>query len=220
MAAGNLHLTRQALTSNDVSASVLRGDATGLSALLPVDTVGAVDLIVTSPPYGTGTHGQIDHKAFASGTVVKKMHRYSTHKYRHWAQLAHRNLTGLADGLAEVFAACHAVLKPGGAMVIVARPWTHNGFLVDFPSIVTRAAVLTGFETRERCAALLANWDGHRLTAHHSFFRLHNTRRARAKGRPTHLVAHEDILVFGRSLCGQEVQDPHHFSKFGDARRP
>lgn len=197
VAAGNLHLTRQALDNDAVPGTVIRGDATRLTTLLPEDVVGSVDLIVTSPPYGSGTHGLLDRGAHTGGKVVKTMHRYSNHSRCHRAQLAHRNLAGLTDGLAEVFAACHAVLKPDGIMAVAARPWTQDGYLVDFPSIVTRAAVAAGFETRERCTALLASWNGRHLTAHHSFFRLHNTRAARAKGRPVHMIVHEDILVFG-----------------------
>src|SRR6266700_3395687 len=55
-----------------------------------------------------------------------------------------------------------------------------------------RAAGLT---PAERCVALLAGLDGDRLVARPSFFQLDNTRKARARGEPWHLIVHEDLLV-------------------------
>jgi modification methylase len=48
----------------------------------------------------------------------------------------------------------------------------------------------------ERCVALLAGIRGGQLIPRPSFFQLDNTRKARARGEPWHLIVHEDILIF------------------------
>jgi modification methylase len=48
----------------------------------------------------------------------------------------------------------------------------------------------------ERCVALLAGVRGGQLIARPSFFQLDNVRKARARGKPWHLIVHEDVLVF------------------------
>jgi modification methylase len=42
---------------------------------------------------------------------------------------------------------------------------------------------------------LLRSRDGDRLIARPSFFQLDNTRKARARGEPWHLIVHEDLIV-------------------------
>jgi modification methylase len=42
--------------------SVIRGDATTLTALLPKALHGSVDLVLTSPPYGRTMHGRVEHR--------------------------------------------------------------------------------------------------------------------------------------------------------------
>ncbi|MGH8880456.1 MAG: TRM11 family SAM-dependent methyltransferase [Stackebrandtia sp.] len=195
--AGNLHLARGRHPGAD--ATVHLGDAQHLTRVLPQHQHGTVDLIVTSPPYGSRTHGLIHRGTDTGGKVTKTAHRYGRDR-RDRDQLAHRPLSTLLEGLTEVFAGCAAMLTPGGTMVIAARPWTEHGHLLDFPSLVTHTATTAGLEPVERCAALLAAWHTNtaELTAHHTFFRLHNTRTARNAGQPQHLTIHEDILTFRR----------------------
>lgn len=191
--AANLHLARQ--RQPGTTGDIRQGDARHLTTLLPEDLVGTVDLIVTSPPYGSSTHGY--WPAGRAEKLLRTFHRYSKTS-RDRSQLAHRSLSELRDGLAEIFDQCRQVLKPAGCLVVTARPWTHQGELIDLPAMVTACAIRAGLEPVERCAALMGRWDGNQLVPHHSFFRLHLTRQARAGGNPAVLPVHEDVLVFAR----------------------
>ncbi|GAA4921911.1 hypothetical protein GCM10023223_48760 [Stackebrandtia albiflava] len=195
-AAANLYLARQRVPDAPAS-DVITGDARQLPVLLPQDAVGRVKLILTSPPYGQLTHGRVRQNA--QGRILKLSNRYGPHRNDR-SQLAHRGLPALIDGLTEVFTACGQVLAPDGLLVLAVRPWVEQGRLVDFPSMMVDAATTAGLAITQRCAAILARWNHHTQTLepHHTFFALHNTRQARANGRPAHLIVHEDILVFGR----------------------
>ena len=67
---------------------------------------------------------------------------------------------------------------------------------VDFPAAVVEAGRAAGLVPVERCVALLAGVRGGQLIARPSFFQLDAVRKARARGRPWHLIVHEDVLVF------------------------
>ncbi len=109
--------------------------------------------------------------------------------------LAHRTPAGLTDGITTILTACHHLLRPGGTVVITARPWRRHGTLVDLPAAVVTAGTQAGLIPTERCVALLAAIrDGH-LIARPSFFQLHAARKTRAAGTPAHLIAHEDVIV-------------------------
>jgi hypothetical protein len=171
--------------------AVIRGDATRLLSLVPSALTGQVALVVTSPPYGPTVHGLV--RPGAEG-VTKYDNAYNDGTDRD--NLAYRDLTGLADGFAEILRGCHTLLRPGGTVVVTARPWRKKGELVDLPSAVIAAGVRAGLMPTERCIALLAAVrDGH-LVARPSFFQLQAVRKARAGGTPMHLIAHEDVLIF------------------------
>ena len=53
----------------------------------------------------------------------------------------------------------------------------------------------SGFTLHERCVALLAATRDSGLMARSSFFQLVNSRNAFAAGSPTHVTAHEEIVV-------------------------
>jgi hypothetical protein len=110
--------------------------------------------------------------------------------------LAYRDLTGLTDGFTRILAGCKMLLKPGGVVVVTARPWRKHGELVDLPSAVIGAGLRAGLTPVDRCVALLAAVRDGGLVARPSFFQLQQVRRARAAGTPMHLIAHEDVLVF------------------------
>jgi modification methylase len=172
---------------------VVRGDATAILSLLPAALSGQVALVVTSPPYGPTVHGLV--RPGADG-VAKFDNRYNDGSDK--GNLAYRDLTGLADGFAQILAGCHTLLRPGGVVVVTARPWRKHGHLVDLPSAVIAAAVRAGLTPVDRCVALLAAVRGGGLVARPSFFQLQQVRRARAAGTPMHLIAHEDVLVFAK----------------------
>lgn len=174
-------------------ASVIRGDATRLMSLVPKALTGQVALVVTSPPYGPTVHGLVRPGEHG---VVKYDDRYGEDR----GNLAYRDLTGLADGFAQILAGCATLLRPGGIVVVTARPWRKRGALVDLPSAVIAAGLRAGLVPTERCVALLAAVRDGQLVARPSFFQLQQVRKARSSGVPMHLIAHEDVLIFAKAL--------------------
>jgi hypothetical protein len=175
------------------SATVVRGDATILTDLIPAALQGGFALVVTSPPYGPTVHGLV--RPTPDG-VRKSANRYSEERNR--GNLAHRNWPGLLDGFTHILRGCHDLLRPGGIVVVTARPWRRNGELVDLPSAVAAAGIAAGLVPVERCVALLAALRDGRLVPRPSFFQLQQVRRARTAGIPMHLITHEDVLVLHR----------------------
>lgn len=171
--------------------AIIRGDSTGILSLLPAALAGQVALVVTSPPYGPTVHGLV--RPGESG-VAKSDNAYNDGTDK--GNLAYRDLTGLADGFAQILQGCATLLKPGGIVVVTARPWRKAGQLVDLPSAVIGAGLRAGLTPVDRCVALLAAVRDDALVARPSFFQLQAVRKARAAGTPMHLIAHEDVLVF------------------------
>jgi hypothetical protein len=191
IAAANItHARRQGAPGE---AEVVRGDARQLPALLPAGMAGRVALVVTSPPYGRSVHGQVRAVQRAGGGRVEKYdNRYSDDP----ANLAFHCLDGLLAGFTQILTGCAALLRPGGTVVVTARPWRQRGELVDLPGAVIAAGANAGLIPAERCVALLAGLRGQHLIPRPSFFQLDNIRKARARGEPWHLIVHEDVLIF------------------------
>jgi len=180
----------------------VRGDATALTELVPGALRGQVALVVTSPPYGPTVHGHVRPGAHG---VAKTHNRYGEDK----GNLAYRDLRGLVDGFTGILRGCATLLRPGGMVVVTARPWRKNGELVDLPSAVIAAGVDAGLTPLERCVALLAAVRDDGLVARPSFFQLQQVRKARAGGTPMHLIAHEDVIVFSRMASPGPVASRH-----------
>jgi modification methylase len=70
--------------------------------------------------------------------------------------------------------------------------------VVDLPGQLTQLAEAAGMVPYERNAALLVGLRGDRLVPRPSFFQLDRVRKARARGLPLRIIAHEDVLVFRR----------------------
>jgi modification methylase len=103
-------------------AGVIRGDATCLLSLLPATLTGQVALVVTSPPYGPTVHGRVRPSA---GGVTKTDNAYNDGTDR--GNLVYRDLTGLTDGFTQILTGCTTLLRPGGVVVVTARPWRKHG---------------------------------------------------------------------------------------------
>jgi SAM-dependent methyltransferase len=175
------------------TAQVIRGDARQLPALLPPGTAGRAALVVTSPPYGPSVHGQVRaEQRHGGGGVEKYDNRYSHDP----ANLAHHGLDDMLAGFTQILAGCRALLRPGGLVVVTARPWRHRGELVDLPAAVLATGASAGLIPAARCVALLAGLRGGKLIPRPSFFQLDNIRKARRRGEPWHLIVHEDVLIF------------------------
>jgi modification methylase len=153
------------------SGEVVCGDARHLAGLVDPAVRGLVALVLTSPPYGASLHGQV--RTRPGGGVQKSHYRYSTDP----ANLAHQPVVALLDGLARILAEAATLLRPGGIVALTVRPFWAAGELVDLPGEVGRLATRAGLVLFERNVAL------------------DQARRARRRGLPRLVVAHEDLVV-------------------------
>jgi len=174
------------------TAQVVTGDARQLPSLLDAELVGRVALVLTSPPYGSSIHGQVT--ARPGRGVAKYDNTYSPDP----ANLGRVNQAALLDALGEILAGCQSLLRPGGLVVLTARPYRQREQLIDLPGQLSRVAEATGLILYERNAALLVGLRGDQLVPRPSFFQLDRVRKARARGLPLRIIAHEDVLVFRR----------------------
>src|SRR6266566_4798104 len=112
--------------------TVICGDARHLLDLVH-DVRGQVALVLTSPPYGPSVHGQAD--ARPGRGVAKWDYRYSEDP----ANLGRANERVLLGAMEQILAACRVLLRPGGVVMLTARPWRRRGLLVDLPGALVRA---------------------------------------------------------------------------------
>ena len=193
----NLALARDAGTDHE--GRVYRGDARQIAALLPPTYVGQAALVVTSPPYGPSTHGQV---AVSPGKGVQKYHhRYGNTLDRgNLANIGHHRLL---SGFTRILAGLTPFLRPGGHIAITIRPWREHSELIDLPSQILACGLHAGLIPVERCVALLARAAEHELVPRGSFFQRDFIRKQREAGLPLHLISHEDVLVFRTALNRQ-----------------
>jgi modification methylase len=177
-------------------AEVRLGDARRLPELL-ADLAGRVDLLVTSPPYACDA-GVIDKPGWRAGQPLcpKDTLNYS----RDPANLGRARAEGWRAGIAEVLAGCALVLRPGGLLVTVTKNTRRAGHLNDLATATVQLASLAGFAYLQHIVALHAAVRHGGLVARPSFWQLTQTRKARARGEPAHLVVHEDVLVFAKPI--------------------
>ena len=188
LARANLrHATSQGATGHG---EVVCEDARHLPAVVDPAVVGLVALVVTSPPYGASLHGRVT--ARPGQGIAKSHNRYSTDP----ANLAHVGLSGLLDAMGTILAGCRRVLRPGGYLAMTVRPFWHDGRLVDLPGQLVGVGEDAGLVLYERNVALLTGLRGEGLVPRTSFFALEAVRKARARGIPRLVIAHEDLLVF------------------------
>ena len=194
----NLTLAHEAEIEAD--AQVIHGDARQLPTLLPPELLGQVALVLTSPPYGPSTHGQIT--ATPGSGVHKRDHLYGNALDRgNLANIGHHRLL---SGFTKVLAGCAAFLRPGGHVAITVRPWREHAELIDLPSQILACGRQAGLIPVERCVALLARVAEHQLIPRGSFFQRDFIRKQRAAGLPLHLIAHEDVIIFQRAQTPAE----------------
>ena len=174
------------------TATVLTGDARQLPRLVDPDLAGRVTLVLTSPPYGRSLHGQVT--ACPGRGVAKYDDTYSADP----ANLGRISHPALLDAIEEILLGCRQLLRPGGLLVLTARPYRHRDHLVDLPGRLTQVAEAAGLVLYERNAALLVGLREDRLVPRPSFFQLDRVRKARARGLPLRIIAHEDVLLFRR----------------------
>ncbi len=169
---------------------IYTGDSRRLPSLLPPQIRGQVALVVTSPPYGSSTHGHVRTPGPRRGKVRKIHHRYGGSD-----NLAYRDHDTLAEGFTEILKGCRTILRPGGHVVVTARPYRRHGELIDIPGMVVAAGESAGLELVEECVALMAGVRNGLLVPRVSFFQQKNVRDAIANGDPQWLPQHEDVII-------------------------
>ncbi|MFF4237592.1 TRM11 family SAM-dependent methyltransferase [Actinomadura geliboluensis] len=202
MAAGNLcHARSQGAIG---SGHVVHGDARNIAAALGTQA-GTAALVLTSPPYGATTHGQVCTGRDNGGGKIDKSHnRYSTDR----RNLAHRPTAELVAGFGQILTGCAALLRPGGVVAVTVRPFRVAGELVDLPGQVITVGENSGLVLADRFAALLCGLRDGQIVTRASFFQMIESRRLRENGIPAMATAHEDLLVFvpvekGRRTAGE-----------------
>ncbi|WP_306839721.1 TRM11 family SAM-dependent methyltransferase [Catenuloplanes nepalensis] len=188
-AAENIRHTQRAAAPG--RGDIYTGDSTTLPSLLPAALRGRVALVLTSPPYGPSTHGHARTPGPRRGKV-RKIH----HKYGGADNLAYRSHGELADGFTQILAGCLPLLRPGGHVVVTARPYRRAGELVDIPGMVEAAGLAAGLELVEQCIAPICGIRNGVIIPRASFFQQKNVRDAITAGDPQWLIQHEDVAVF------------------------
>jgi SAM-dependent methyltransferase len=177
------------------SALALQGDARRLGRGLLDELQGEVGLILTSPPYGSSTHG---HVRKHPDRVEKRNTRYSKNP----DNLAHlprqpgprTSRPDFASVLVEILAGCARMLHPEqGRLVLTVRPYRDHGALVDLPGQLIELAGQAGLELCSREVALLCGLRDERLVPRASFFQLYHQKAGTIERML--LIAHEDALV-------------------------
>ncbi|WP_378733314.1 TRM11 family SAM-dependent methyltransferase [Nocardia brasiliensis] len=198
------NLDQARATGITCDAAVYTGDARRLDHILPDHCRSTVDLLITSPPYGDSTHGHVKTKPGQG--VQKANHRYGSTLDR--GQLANVGLNRLLSGFTRILSASAAFVRPGGRVVITARPWREHAELVDLPSYIIACGTAAGLEPTERCVALLGRLADGEFIARSSFFQRDFVVKQRRTGLPAHLIAHEDVLVFRRRIAETSSAPP------------
>lgn len=193
LALGNLrHAHTQGATGTP---QLVCGDARNIATIC-APLRGKAALALTSPPYGSYTHGQVrSGRDNGGGSVIKRHHRYSADR----GNLAHQPLPALLDGFGQILAGTATLLRPAGAIAVTTRPIRVKGELVDLPGQVIDTAHRHGLALTGRHAALLAGLRNGGLVSRASFFQMLETGRARDRGIPACVTAHEDLLIFQKA---------------------
>jgi hypothetical protein len=121
------------------------------------------------------------------------------------ANLGHARGGAYEAAMAEIYAACHAVLRPGGRLVVVTKNTRRKGRTLDLAGLTVALASAAGFSYLGHVIALHAAIRDGDLVARPSYWQATQIRHARGRGEPAHLVAHEDVTSFIRVPTPSEV---------------
>jgi hypothetical protein len=115
------------------------------------------------------------------------------------SNLGHARGDAYLAAMADVYAACATVLRPGGFLVLVTKDMRSDGALRNLSGETIRLCQDAGLRYWQRIVGLLATIHDSELVMRPSLWQVLNVRRARAHGERTHVVAHEDVLVFRKA---------------------
>ena len=158
------------------------------------DLAGRVDLVVTSPPYGCDA-GVIDKPAWLAGRRLCPSESLNYSKDR--ANLGHARGDAYAEAMAEIYAACHAVLRPGGRLVVVTKNTRRRGRTARpgrphrLARHARRGSLTSATSSPSTPPSATATSPPARRTG-----RSPRSATPGDRGEPAHLVAHEDVTVF------------------------
>jgi DNA modification methylase len=159
--------------------------------------LGAVDLILTSPPYACEV-ADLNEVGSAGPLRCVETTNYS----RDRRNLGHARGDRYLAAMSGIYRACAAVLKPGGFMVCVTKDMRSGGggALRNLSGETIVLCEEVGLLYWQRVIGLLATVRDDELVMRPSFWQTLHARRRRAKGDRTQVVAHEDVLVFRKPL--------------------
>ncbi len=192
VALGKKNLDRMLAGRQRRRAEIRRGDARRLTEVV-ADLAGRVDLVVTSPPYGCDA-GVIDRRAWLEGGRLCDAGTLNYSADR--KNLGHARGAAYASAMAEVYAGCARLIRPGGHLVVVTKNTRRKGRLLDLAGLSVALCAEAGFSYLGHVIALHAAVRDSELVARPSYWQITQVRHARARGEPAHLVAHEDVCVF------------------------
>ena len=176
------------------SAHIIQGDARNLPQLLATHTTRPPDLILTSPPYACQI-ADLATENLLTGTG--SLRREDTHNYSpDRRNLGHARGNTYLTAMSDVYRACATVLKPGGYLVLVTKDMRSHGSLRNLSGETITLCENLGLHYHQRIIGLLASIRDTQLVMRPSFWQTLHARHAHARGERTHVVAHEDILVF------------------------
>jgi len=174
---------------------LLSGERSGKLARI---ASGAVDLILTSPPYACEI-ADVSTENIVSGRGP--LRRVDTTNYSaDRRNLGHARGSAYLEAMADIYAACATVLKPGGFFVCVTKDLRSDGALRNLSGETIALCEDAGLLYWQRVVGLLATIREGELVMRPSFWQMLYTRRRRALGDRTHVVAHEDVLVLRKPL--------------------
>lgn len=186
---------------------LLNGERSTRAGKLARIASGAVDLILTSPPYACEI-ADVSTENLVSGHGP--LRRVDTSNYSaDRRNLGHARGSVYLEAMTDIYAACAAVLKPGGFFVCVTKDLRSDGALRNLSGETIALCEGAGLLYWQRIIGLLATIREGELVMRPSFWQMLYTRRRRALGDRTHVVAHEDVLVLrkppGRAAAAQAV---------------
>jgi DNA modification methylase len=165
---------------------------------------GQADLILTSPPYACS----VADVCAKVGDVSEPLRRDDTTNYSpDRRNLGHARGDAYLAAMAEIYQVCAATLKPGGFLVLVTKDMRAGGALRNLSGETVALCQSLGLLYWQHVISLLATIRDDELVMRPSFWQTLHVRRARAQGERTHVVAHEDVLVFRKPKPATAAQD-------------